>query len=83
MYYIAFLPNLQRNVIVPRTWIKGIKDHDEKFINYGLNTGQKFTCFYTSDKDAFHPNGAPKVNYPIDFGNCELSIAHLKVFKSK
>lgn len=92
MYFIVYLENLRKNVILPKTWIKDIDDHMEKFLNYGLNTVQRFMCFYTKNELTFDPiNGSPYENYPANFDlplNNTIDdegfyTCQLKKFKSK
>lgn len=67
MYFVVYFIELNKNVILPTSWIRGIDDHFEKFMNKSLNTTQKFLCFYTNDETAFEDNGAPNIDYPADF----------------
>lgn len=57
---------LNKNVILPKTWIYGIEEHLEKFINNSLNCTQKFRCYYTTDAAAFDM-GCPKLEFEPDF----------------
>lgn len=91
MYFIAYIVNLNTSIILPKSWIRGIDDHFEKFINRSLNTAQSFLVFYTNDKNAFEDDGAPKIEYPANF-NLQLRndfdgpgcfMAKLKHFKGK
>lgn len=72
MYYIVYLLKDKINIIVPQTWIKDINDHIEKFINSGLNSSQKFLCFWTESPHAFDENGRPKLNFEPD-SNAEIA----------
>lgn len=67
MYYIVFLKKFKKNVIVPKTWIKDLKKHKEKFMDSGLNRNQTYVCFYTKDPLAFDPYGLPIKTFPADF----------------
>lgn len=67
MYLIVYIRNLKKNLIVPISWVKDVDEHLEKFINNGLNTGQRFLCFYTPNTDAYEENGAPKSDYTVCF----------------
>lgn len=68
MYYVAFFTELNKNLIVPKQWIKDIKMHKEKFYNNSLNRSQKFTCFYTNNAAAFDDDGIPNGDFVPNFG---------------
>lgn len=72
MYFIVFLSKLQRNVVLPSSWIKDVDEHYEKFMNYSVNSSQKFLCYYTTKETAFN-NGKPKENFPPDFNSNMVS----------
>lgn len=67
MFYIAFFIHLNKNIIVPKQWIRDIKLHKEKFYNNSLNRSQTFKCFYTNDPCAFDDDGLPKGNFAPNF----------------
>lgn len=93
MYFVVYIRKLQKNVVLPATWIRDIDDHLEKFINYGINSSQKFLCYYTNNEAAFDdemhshpdfkPNFAARMIDEIDtdgqYDGC--FIAKLKKFK--
>lgn len=66
MYFVVRLLILGKNVILPTTWIHGIDEHMEKFINNSLNCTQKFLCYYTNKTAAFD-NGRPIPEFEPDF----------------
>lgn len=57
----------KKNVIVPINWIKGAEDQWDKFVNYGVNSNQKFICFFTMAHDSMDENGKPYIDYPPNF----------------
>lgn len=67
MYYIVYLKDWKKNVIVPKQWIKDVKLHKEKFYNNSVNSSQIFTCFYTNNPNAFDQDGFPQDTYAPDF----------------
>lgn len=92
MYFIVYIPKLNKHEIVPYKWIKGIDDQFGKFVNSSLNRSQNFLCYYTSKDDAFE-NGRPK-NFVPDFATIVDQIepdgsfdgcflVKLKYYKSK
>lgn len=60
MYFIAYFKDLKKRFIVPKQWVKDIKQHKEKFHNHSLNSVQTFVCFYTTEPTAFDDDGLPK-----------------------
>lgn len=95
MYFVVYIRKLKKNVVLPSKWIRDIDDHLEKFINYGINSSQKFLCYYTNNEAAFdnemrpnpnfQPNFATRMIDEIDidgqYGGC--FVAKLKKFKGK
>lgn len=67
MYFVVFLKVLKKNIIVPKTWIKDLKKHKEKFMDLGLNGNQTYECFYTNDPEAFDEHDMPIKTYPPNF----------------
>lgn len=57
---------LNKNVVVPSTWIRDIDKHFEKFVNNSLNCSQKFVCYYTTNDSVFD-DGRPKHEFQPDF----------------
>lgn len=66
MYFVVFLIHDGINIIIPNNWIKNFDDHLEKFLNSGLNSSQKFLCFWTECPQAFTRDGKPKSDYSPD-----------------
>lgn len=56
MYFIVYLEKLNKNVILPATWIKNIEQHFEKFMNRSINRSQAQLCYYTTNAEAFETN---------------------------
>lgn len=65
-YFVVFLRQLKKYVVLPAAWIKDIDKHYEKFVNNSLNRSQLFLCFFTSNEAAFI-DGCPDNNFAIDF----------------
>lgn len=57
MYFVAHFFAHDIYVIVPRTWIRDIDEHWEKFVNNSINRNQTFLCYYS--KDAIDDQGKP------------------------
>lgn len=54
-------------VVVPINWIMDINRNWEKFTNYGLNTNQKFVCYWSSRDDACDENVVPNNKFAPNF----------------
>lgn len=67
MFFVVFLIEPAKNVVVPTGWILNGKQHMEKFINYGINSNQDFLAFYTNDAAAFDINGVPRSDYQPNY----------------
>lgn len=67
MYFIVFLIAPKKNVVIPYTWIFGVNQHIEKFMNNGVNSNQEFLAFYTNNNAAFDDNGIPRDDYQANF----------------
>lgn len=90
-YVVQFFQlNENQHKIVPQLWVKDAQNHMEKFINESLNHNQIFRCFYTTNPDAFYPDGCPKSDYAPNFSlevrntlgeGCFLGV--LKKYKGK
>lgn len=73
MYFVVFLHKLNKNVVVPSTWIRGMNnDQMEKFVRMSLNRSQRFLCYYTSNEAAFEQNMCPKIDFHPDFQSIAL-----------
>lgn len=66
-YFVVYFRSVKKNVILPAKWIENIGDHTEKFFNYGLNTSQRYLCFYTNNPDAFDEKNCPRADWPANF----------------
>lgn len=67
MYFIVYLEKLNKNVVLPTTWIKDIELHFEKFINRSINRSQLQLCYYTTNTEAFEANSRPRKEWPASF----------------
>lgn len=91
MFFVVYFVAAAIHKVVPHTWINGISDHLEKFINNGLNRNQKFTVFYTNSIEAFDENSMPKADFLPNFNvsrhrvfpNEGLYLGQLTSFRSK
>lgn len=90
MYYVVFLPKFHRNLIVPNHWIRDDLKHHEKHMNYGLNSSQRYWCFFTNNPDAFDVYGIPKMDFEPDQNALQNNedgdgwfACKLKTFRSK
>lgn len=72
MFFGVFFLQPSVHVIIPKTWIQGIDDHWEKFVNFSLNHNQTFRCFYSQELNALDVQGQPNVNFVPNF---ELDLA--------
>lgn len=66
MYFVVHLQLLNKHVVLPTAWIRGIECQYEKFVNNSLNKSQIFLCYYTTNDDAF-VNGRPDECFFPDF----------------
>lgn len=66
MYFVVYLLPSKQNVVVPENWIREFDIHLEKFFNCGLNSSQKYVCFWTNNSAARN-NGILQLNFQPDF----------------
>lgn len=48
---------------VPISWISSASKLIEHFINYSVNSNQKFLFFWTENPEAFNVDGSPRKEY--------------------
>lgn len=77
-YYVVYLHEKQKFVVVPAAWIKDIERHYEKFINNSLNRSQIFLCFHPDESSEAFIDGRPDVKYIPDFQPSNCSLGKLK-----
>lgn len=70
VYYVVYLRELEKNVVLPAAWIMDIEKHTEKFVNNSLNRSQQFQCFYTTSEEAYI-DGRPNENFAADFNSAQ------------
>lgn len=75
MYFVVYLSALKKNVVLPVSWIHGIENHFEKFMNKSINSSQRFLCYYTTNDDAF-VDGSPNEDYQPDFNSAVINEAN-------
>lgn len=90
MFFVVFLSEVKKLVVVPKEWINESEKNWEKFVNNGLNSSQKFKCFYSEGENAILPDGKPNSDYPPsferksdEFPNEGWYTAKLVMFKGK
>lgn len=66
-FFVVYLKELRKNVILPSTWIKEVDQHFEKFMNNSINGNQLFACYFTNNPAAFNNNGSPKHDFSTKF----------------
>lgn len=64
MYFVAHFYAHEVYVIVPKTWIRGINDQWEKFINNSINRNQTFLCYYSAR--ALNDDVLPVFRIPVN-----------------
>lgn len=74
MYFIVYIIKAQKYVVIPERWILNVEDHFEKFLNYGVNSNQKFVCFWSNSPAARDENGIIDLDSPADFFASRNSI---------
>lgn len=69
MYFVVYLLGLNKNVILPATWIKNVSEQFEKFINRSLNRSQAMLCYFTTNPAAFDEKNCPRKDWDPDFSS--------------
>lgn len=78
-YFVVFSRLVQKNIILPASWIQDIARHYEKFLNNSLNHSQVFLCFYPeAASHAFDDDGCPDKNFKPDFHSTSCFMGKLK-----
>lgn len=67
MYYVAYLLQPHKNIVVPVSWVYHNEKQWQKFVNMGLNTNQTHRIFYTKNSAAWKDNDEPIGSYAPDF----------------
>lgn len=67
MYFVVQFINSKMNLIIPKSWIKDIDCHWEKFVNRSINRNQKFLGFYSEKPEALDGDKRPNGNFVPDF----------------
>lgn len=76
-YFVVFLREKKKYVVLPVNWIKDIENHFEKFVNNSLNTSQLFLCFCPDTSSHAYTDGRP------DFDSEYCFMGKLKRFYGK
>lgn len=66
MWYVVYFTKSGKNVVLPDKWVRGLNDHMENFLNFRINTAQKF-LFYFSAEDEAMDQGRPNENFKPKF----------------
>lgn len=61
MYFVVFIVEISRNVIVPYSWVK-VNTMMQWIVNNGINRNILLDVFYTQNVVAF-ANGVPRIDY--------------------
>lgn len=87
MYFVICVNNdANEHLIVPVEWIKDYTIALEKFINYSINSNQKYLCFYNSSENAVFNHAddadfsAPLQNTTVGSGKMCLYVKIKKYF---
>lgn len=67
LFYVVYLLDADKNIVIPCTWIRNGKQVLRKFVNYGLNTSQTHLCFWSAHADAKTHDGRPSFNFQPKF----------------
>lgn len=88
LYYVAFLLDAGKNIVIPCTWMRNAEKIVEKFVNYGLNTNQTHLCFWSIHADAKTQDGKPNFDYQPNFDSqiktefpCDEGVFRCRVVK--
>lgn len=68
MFFVVYLVEPKKYAVIPCHWIHD--DNDEiwdKFINNGLNSSQKYLCYWASEIDSAEYRGSPNDFYEPNF----------------
>lgn len=65
MFYIVYLVKPRKNVIIPASWLDANYEQVDKFMFHGVNTNQRFRCFFNDElRDG---DGVPTASYHPEF----------------
>lgn len=65
MYFIVYLVEPKVHVVIPTYWIFGAHDKLwDKFVNSGVNSSQKYLCYWLSENNSIEFLGAPNDRQP-------------------
>lgn len=91
MYFVVYLIEARRHAVIPCYWIYDTKDEMwDKFVNSGLNSSQKYLCYWKSENDSVEYIGAPNefvepnfnvprsTQFPVDEATFYCQIIHFK-----
>lgn len=90
MFYVIYLPNARRNVVIPNKWIFNHEKQMNKDMFHGINPNQTVLCYFSPN--AYNGNGEPNPDFPpnfampadvTDFPNEGCFKAKIKTFRGK
>lgn len=72
MFYVVFLNDFARNIVIPCSWIRDEAQMMRKFVNSGINSAQTHWCYFNSTMAAqierngkMVPNGTVTPDFSI------------------
>lgn len=63
MFFVVFLIEAKKTVVIPQTWVHGIKNQWKKFLNNSINRNQQYLCYYSEETHAKDAQGHPNANF--------------------
>lgn len=69
MFFVVYLIEAKKKVIIPQTWVRGIDQQWKKFLNKSINRNQKYLCFYSDDAHTKDDQGRPNGNFVPDWSS--------------
>lgn len=63
MFFVVYFIAAAVHRVVPYTWIIGISEHIQKFVNHSLNRNQEFTAFWTNQAGAYDDHNVPLASF--------------------
>lgn len=79
MYFVVFLQEVEKLIVIPPYWIKDGDTVWEKFVNYGgVHTNQKYLCYYKRKNGDFTEDEGTdfgfEPNFATSFANVYPSV---------
>lgn len=67
MYFVVYLTEANRNIVIPVRWVPEYEIYLERFFNHSVNTTQTHLCYYNACGDAINLNGQPNSEFEPNF----------------